>query len=187
MKFPLVYELARHRIALSEHWMSLREYKLSCSMFNVQWNCFNLVNTCNIALILFLKCDVTKFRIPTSPCHTTHTSSTPSSPLNVWRNLWMPPYSTNVARLLSQDVTLLGHSLCLCIVVCKCCCPVKSAPIGCLLQGRNWKGLGMMILGQKSGSFISCSSSRSKPTLNYSFTLLLGVHNQSKLLKLYQS
>ena len=27
-------------------------------MFNVfQWNCFNLVDTCNIALILFLKCD----------------------------------------------------------------------------------------------------------------------------------
>ena len=63
-KFPHVYELARHRIALSEHWMSLRVYWLSCSMFNVQWNCFNLVYTCNIALILFLKCDVTKFRVP---------------------------------------------------------------------------------------------------------------------------
>ena len=34
-------------------------------MFNdFQWNCFNLVYTFNIALILFLKCDVTKFRIP---------------------------------------------------------------------------------------------------------------------------
>ena len=31
-----------------------------------QWNCFSLVDTCNIALILFLKCDVTKFRIPLS-------------------------------------------------------------------------------------------------------------------------
>ena len=27
-------------------------------------NKINLVDTCNIALILFLKCDVTKFRIP---------------------------------------------------------------------------------------------------------------------------
>ena len=34
-------------------------------LFNAfQWNCFNLVYTCNIALILFLKCDFTKFRIP---------------------------------------------------------------------------------------------------------------------------
>ena len=47
-------------------------------MFNdFQWNCFNLIYTCNIALILFLKCDVTKFRIPPS-CHT---SSIPSPPL----------------------------------------------------------------------------------------------------------
>ena len=36
-----------------------------------QWNCFNSVDTCNIALILlvFLKCDVTKFTIP-PPCST---------------------------------------------------------------------------------------------------------------------
>ena len=54
-------------------------------MFNAfQWNCFNLADSCNIALILFLKCDVTKFRIPPP------LSSTPS-PLNVWRNLWMAP------------------------------------------------------------------------------------------------
>ena len=53
-------------------------------MFNAsQWNCFNLVDTYNIALILFLKCDVTK-------CHC-YTSSTPSPSLNVWRNLWMAP------------------------------------------------------------------------------------------------
>ena len=32
-----------------------------------QWNCFNLVDTCNIALILFFKCDVSKFRIPPLP------------------------------------------------------------------------------------------------------------------------
>ena len=37
-KFPHVYELAWHRIALSEHWMSLRVYWLSCSMCYVQ--CF---------------------------------------------------------------------------------------------------------------------------------------------------
>ena len=44
---------------------------LSRTMFNAfQWNCFNLVDTCNIALILSLKCDVTKFRIPLPPCHT---------------------------------------------------------------------------------------------------------------------
>ena len=36
-------------------------------MCNIQWNCFNLVDTCNIALILFLKCDVTKFRIRPPP------------------------------------------------------------------------------------------------------------------------
>ena len=43
-------------------------------LFNAfQWNCFNLVYTCNIALILFLKCDVTKFRIPPPPCHTLST------------------------------------------------------------------------------------------------------------------
>ena len=45
----------------------------------------NLMDTCNIALILFLKCDVTKFRIP--PFTQCHTSSTPSAPLNVRRNL----------------------------------------------------------------------------------------------------
>ena len=34
-------------------------------LFNVQCSMlFNLVYTCNIALILFFKCDVTKFRIP---------------------------------------------------------------------------------------------------------------------------
>jgi hypothetical protein len=37
-------------------------------MFNAfQCNCFNLVDTCNIALILFLKFYVTKFRIPLHP------------------------------------------------------------------------------------------------------------------------
>ena len=64
----------------------------SVKLFNAfQWHCFNLVDTCNIALILFLKCDVTKFQ--TRPLVTQcHTSSIPSSPLNVWRNLWMAPY-----------------------------------------------------------------------------------------------
>ena len=54
-------------------------------MFNaLQCNCFNLVDTCNIALILFLKCDVTKFRIPPPPLVTQcDTSSTSSAPLNV--------------------------------------------------------------------------------------------------------
>ena len=59
---------------------------------------------CNIALILFLKCDVTKlkFRIlPPSPLVTQcHTLSTPSAPLNVWHNLWMPP-NLSIELLLS--------------------------------------------------------------------------------------
>ena len=50
-------------------------------MFNAfQWNCFNLVDTSNIALILFSKCDVTKCRIPpllVTECHTL--STTPPS------------------------------------------------------------------------------------------------------------
>ena len=72
--------------------MSLRVYWLNCSMsiFLFQWHCFNLVDTCNIALILFLKCDVTKFRIP--PCHTMLHFVDPVYPLKVWRNLWMAPY-----------------------------------------------------------------------------------------------
>ena len=59
-------------------------------MFNAfQWNYFNLVYTCNIALILYLKRDVTKFRIPPPPL--SH-NVTLRRPLNVWRNLWMAPY-----------------------------------------------------------------------------------------------
>ena len=56
-------------------------------MFNgFQWNCFKLFDTCNIALILFLKCDVTKLS------HNLTLRQHPSAPLNVWRNyLWMPP------------------------------------------------------------------------------------------------
>ena len=60
-------------------------------MFNAfQWNCFNLVYTCNIALILFLECDVTKIMILPPIVTQCHTSSTPS-PLDVLRNLWMAP------------------------------------------------------------------------------------------------
>ena len=53
--------------------MSLRVFWFK--LFNVQcsnafqWNCFNWVYTCNIALILFLKCDVTTFRIPLPLSH----------------------------------------------------------------------------------------------------------------------
>ena len=43
----------------------------------------NLVDTCNISLILFLKCDVTKFRIPPPLVTQYHTLSTPSAPLNM--------------------------------------------------------------------------------------------------------
>ena len=60
-------------------------------MFNAfQWNYFNLVDTCNIALILFLKRDVTNLRFPL-PCRTMSHFVNPLRPLNVWRNLWMPP------------------------------------------------------------------------------------------------
>ena len=67
---------------------------LSCSMkmFNAfQWKCFNLADTRNITLILFFKCDVTKFRIPPALFTQCHTSSNPSAPLTCDRNLWMPP------------------------------------------------------------------------------------------------
>ena len=58
-----------------------------CNAF--QWNCFNLVYTCNIALLLFLKCDVTKFRTP--PLSHNVTLRRPPIPIKVWRNLWMDP------------------------------------------------------------------------------------------------
>ena len=45
-----------------------------------EWNCFNLVDTCNIALILFLKCDITKFRIPPSPLSLSVTLRRPPPP-----------------------------------------------------------------------------------------------------------
>ena len=52
-------------------------------MFNAsQLNCLNLVYTCNIALILFLKCDVTKSRIPPPPLsHNVTISRPPFAPL----------------------------------------------------------------------------------------------------------
>ena len=52
-----------------------------------QWNCLNLVDKCNIVLILIFKCDVTKFRIP----YPLVTLCRPPPPLNVWSNLWMLP------------------------------------------------------------------------------------------------
>ena len=65
--------------------MSLHVYWLSCSMckmFNAfHWNCFNLVDTCNIALILFLKCDVIKFRIPHPLSHNVTLRRPPPPPL----------------------------------------------------------------------------------------------------------
>ena len=90
-KFPHVYELARHRIALSELWILNVITCILVKLFNMQCNCFNLVDTCKIALILFLKCAVTKFRIPPPLVTQCHTSSTSSAPLNMWCNLWMPP------------------------------------------------------------------------------------------------
>ena len=72
--------------------MSLHVYWLSCSMCNVRclsMELFQFVYTCNIALILFLKCDVTKLgSLLVTQCHT---SSIPSASLNMWRNLWIPP------------------------------------------------------------------------------------------------
>ena len=53
-----------------------------------------MVDTCNITLIQFLKCGVTKFRIPPLSCHTMSHFVDPLRPLNVWHNLWMSPYFT---------------------------------------------------------------------------------------------
>ena len=78
-----------------------------CAMFNAfQWNCCNLVYTCNIALILFLKCDVSQ-NLGSLPSLVTqcHTSSTPPSPLNVWRNLWMAPNTSSKKHALYHVVT----------------------------------------------------------------------------------
>jgi hypothetical protein len=62
--------------------MSLRVNWLSCSMFiDSQWDCFNLVDTCNIALIIFLKCDVTKFWILSPLSHNVTLLRSPSTPL----------------------------------------------------------------------------------------------------------
>ena len=56
-----------------------------------QWNCFNLVDTCNIPLILLLKYDVTKFRIlPPSLVTQCHKSSTPPPPLTCDVNYGCP-------------------------------------------------------------------------------------------------
>ena len=61
-KFPLMYEMARTLNVIT---------CILVKLLNAfQWNCFNLLDTCNIALIQFLKCDVTKFRISPFPCHT---------------------------------------------------------------------------------------------------------------------
>ena len=65
--------------------LNILSQRTSNSFLDIIYNLYiynNLVDTCNIALILFLKCDVIKFR--TSPPLVTqcHTSSTPS-PLNV--------------------------------------------------------------------------------------------------------
>ena len=49
-------------------------------LLHIIYNFYNLVDTCNITLILFLKCDFTTFRIPPPPCHTL---STLSAPFNV--------------------------------------------------------------------------------------------------------
>ena len=57
---------------------------VQCAMSNAfQWNGFNLIDKCNIALIIFFKCDVTKFRIPPTPCHTLSHFVDPLRPLNV--------------------------------------------------------------------------------------------------------
>ena len=109
--------------------MSLRVYWLSCSMYNAfQWNCFNLVDTCNITLILLLKCDVTKFRIPPPLVTQCHTSSTPSTPLNVWCNLCMPP---NLFNLLSgcdvstRHAVVIMHWLCVNMLCCNSVFPLR--------------------------------------------------------------
>ena len=78
-------------------------------MFNAfRCNYFNLVETCNIALILFLKCDVTKFRIP-PPLHNV-TLCRYLYPLKVWHNyLWLPP-NRDINEYETQYMPLPWHS-----------------------------------------------------------------------------
>ena len=88
-----------------------------------QWNCFNLVDTCNIALILFLKCDVTKFRIPPRACHTMSHFLNPSTPLNVWRNLWIPPLHVDILFQISFYYSII-----------KCICVIFYRILPCLMK-----------------------------------------------------
>ena len=90
-------------------------------MFNAfQWNCFNLIYTHNIALILFLKCDVTQFRIP-PPLSRNVTLRRPLPPLtcDVIYGLPLTPWdwvvqlypqalSTHFSRLLRHACATLG-------------------------------------------------------------------------------
>ena len=98
----LNYELARHRIALSEHRISLRVYWLSCSMFNFndfQWNCFNLVYTPK-----YYFWNVMSQNLGSPPCHT---SSTPSRHLTCdviygWSLINFEMYQSRVKRFNSD-------------------------------------------------------------------------------------
>ena len=58
----------------------------------------NFVDTCNFALTLFFKCDVTKFGIPLPLVTQGHTSSIPSVPLTCDVILWMPLYVVDISE-----------------------------------------------------------------------------------------
>ena len=101
-------------------------------LFNgFQWNCFNLVYTCNVALILSLKCDVTKFRIPTPPLLSRNdTFRRPSSgTFNVWRNLWMPPYH--------HSKNTVEQNPCFSIETLVLKGPTRHCPVGEVYTHRN--------------------------------------------------
>ena len=111
-KFPHLYELARHQMALSEHWMSLRVYWLSCSMCNVQCfsiELFNLVDTCNIALILFLNVMSQHLGSLAPPLSHNVALRRPPLPLNVWRNLWMVP--NHISRFSQKRILKLINTM----------------------------------------------------------------------------
>ena len=101
------------------------------AMFNAfLWNCFNLVDTWNIALILSLKCDVTKFRISRPPLsHNVTLRWPPSVPLNVWRNLLMPPYQHNK--------NTVEQSPCFSIETLLLKGPTRHCPVGEVYTYRN--------------------------------------------------
>ena len=141
-------------------------------MFNAfQWNCCNLVYTCNIALILFLKCDVTKFRIP--PCHTMSHFVDPL-PLNMWRNLWMAPYRN---RFVTQYITYLNIPIPIILNLFSAC----DFQFWIGTESIKFSQLGRLMICLMLSKF-SGRKGNQKTVLIYDFQDLVGTTDQSKKL-----